>query len=92
MGVWESFLLAAAALKTPTGSGYNTQGVNFTSIYLSIYMAIEALPELAALLLAAKARFEYRWCGCIYVCVYMYICLSIYLSIYQSIQLSICIY
>jgi len=25
-------------------------------------MAVEALPELAALLLAAKARFEYRWC------------------------------
>jgi len=36
----------------------------------ALSMAIEALPELAAQLLAAKARFEYRWCAC--VCAYMY--------------------
>jgi len=30
--VWGgSFLIAAAALKTPTRSGYNTQGVNLTT-------------------------------------------------------------
>jgi len=28
--VWGSFLIAAAALKTPTRSGHNTQGVNLT--------------------------------------------------------------
>jgi len=28
--VWGSFLIAAAALKTPTRNGYNAQGVNFT--------------------------------------------------------------
>jgi len=26
--VWGSFLIAAAALKTPTRNGYNAQGVN----------------------------------------------------------------
>jgi len=29
-GVWGSFLIAAAALKTPTRNGYNAQGVNLT--------------------------------------------------------------
>jgi len=29
--VWGSFLIAAAALKTPTRTGYNAQGVNLTS-------------------------------------------------------------
>jgi len=29
--VWESFLIAAAALKTPTRNGYNAQGVNLTT-------------------------------------------------------------
>jgi len=28
--VWGSFLIAAAALKTPTRNGYNAQGVNLT--------------------------------------------------------------
>jgi len=28
--VWGSFLIAAAALKTPTRTGYNAQGVNLT--------------------------------------------------------------
>jgi len=27
--LWASFLIAAAALKTPTRNGYNAQGVNF---------------------------------------------------------------
>jgi len=30
MGVWGSFLIAAAALKTPTRSGSNAQGGNLT--------------------------------------------------------------
>jgi len=30
MGVWGSFLITAAALKTPTRNGYNAQGVNLT--------------------------------------------------------------
>jgi len=30
MGVWGSFRIAAAALKTPTRNGYNAQGVNLT--------------------------------------------------------------
>jgi len=30
MGVCWSFLIAAAALKTPTRNGYNAQGVNLT--------------------------------------------------------------
>jgi len=30
MGVWGSFLFAAAALKTPTQNCYNAQGVNLT--------------------------------------------------------------
>jgi len=28
--VWGSFLIAAAALKTPTINGYNAQGINLT--------------------------------------------------------------
>jgi len=28
--VWGRFLIAAAALKTPTRNGYNAQGVNLT--------------------------------------------------------------
>jgi len=28
--VWGSFLIAAAALKTPARNGYNVQGVNLT--------------------------------------------------------------
>jgi len=28
--LWGSFLIAAAALKTPTRNGYNAQGVNLT--------------------------------------------------------------
>jgi len=31
--VWGSFLIAAAALKTPTKNGYNAQGVNLTTSY-----------------------------------------------------------
>ena len=29
-GIWGSFLIAAAALKTPTRNGYNAQGANLT--------------------------------------------------------------
>jgi len=32
--LWGSFLIAAAALKTPTRNGYNAQGVNLKSITL----------------------------------------------------------
>jgi len=32
--VYESFLIAAAALKTPTRNGYNAQGVNLTFCFL----------------------------------------------------------
>jgi len=35
--VWGSFLIAAAALKTPTRNGYNAQGVNLTFCVLAIY-------------------------------------------------------
>jgi len=34
--LWGSFLIAAAALKTPTRNGYNAQGVN-----LNFYTAVE---------------------------------------------------
>ena len=32
--VWGSFLIVAAALKTPTRNGYNAQGVNLTFYFL----------------------------------------------------------
>jgi len=57
----------------------------------ALSMAIEALPELAALLLAAKARFEYRWCGCIYS-IYIYICVYTYMCAFLYTYICICIY
>jgi len=33
-GLWGSFLLAAAELKTPTRNSYNIQGANLDSCYL----------------------------------------------------------
>jgi len=39
--LWESFLIAAAALKTPTRNGYNTQGFNLNfPVYISIHTYI----------------------------------------------------
>ena len=38
--VWGSFLIAAAVLKTPTRTGYNAQGVNFTFL-----TPMELLPD-----------------------------------------------
>jgi len=50
MRVWGSFLIAAAALKTPTRNGYTAQGVNLNiyvypdlSLYLYIHMYITEL-------------------------------------------------
>ena len=42
--LWGSFLIAAAALKTPTRNGYNAQGVNL-NLYASIIYTIQARPN-----------------------------------------------
>ena len=36
---WGSFLIAAAALKTPTRNGYNAQGVNL-NIYITTFLLL----------------------------------------------------
>jgi len=41
--VWGSFLIAAAALKTPTRNGHNAQGVNLT-FWTSIVSHCESIP------------------------------------------------
>jgi len=43
--VWGSFLIAAAALKTPTKNGYNSQGVNLTFCLNFSYHALMRLSD-----------------------------------------------
>ena len=43
--VWESFFIAAAALKTPTRNGYNAQGVNLTFCLLQVYTDYRPTPR-----------------------------------------------
>jgi len=54
--VWGSFLIAAAALKTPTRNGFNALGVNLTShrLLLSPVVLRPTLPSRAPLSSAAK--------------------------------------
>jgi len=40
MGVWGSFLIAAAALRTPTINGFNAQGVNLTFLVDECYTVV----------------------------------------------------
>jgi len=40
--LWGSFLIAAAALKTPTRNGYNAQGANLEFyVYMHMYIWVE---------------------------------------------------
>jgi len=40
MGIWGSFLIPAAALKTPTRNSYYAQGVNLTFCVLFLQMKL----------------------------------------------------
>ena len=104
--LWGSFLIAAAALKTPTRNGYNAQGVNLNF----------AASDLKASLYTHTHTHTHT---CIYVCICVYVSfpylrsaqrlfnckssnrlrpkrpplsLSLYLSIYLSLALTLYIY
>jgi len=58
--VWGSFLIAAAALKTPTRNGYNAQGVNLT--FFSFFRALRTSPP---------HQVKANPLQCIYICMYV---------------------
>jgi len=61
--VWRSFLIAAAALKTPTINGHNAQGVNLTFCTLLLIQVGEAQQRLEQALLQALLRNESEGTG-----------------------------
>ena len=80
--LWVSFLIAAAALKTPTRNGYNAQGVNLIFWFGRFY--------------AARTGSRRRRCQrnsiYVYIFIYAYICVHIiYIYLYMNIHVHACI-
>jgi len=75
--LWGSFLIAAAALKTPTRNGYNAQGVNLNCLIVFIFWYVSGplgrlpyrplLVGILRLLPAHRAVYAYMY-GYTYVC------------------------
>jgi len=78
--LWGSFLIAAAALKTPTRNGYNAQGVNLNlhmrayiynrSQFISIYGAFILRQDVYV---RARAQRNPHTGAIVYICIYIYI-------------------
>jgi len=81
--LWANFLIAAAALQTPTRNGYNAQGVNLKSIDRL------ADREVLGLLTPSTPSEDMHTYISIYPSIYLSMYLCIHLSFYPSNSLSI---